>query len=203
MNKFATLAVFFCAYLAVGSCNYGGSNYGGHRSISNYAQRSEGGAAAASSAAAVGGNDQRPVEIIAGPRYGGSEQLRPILIDSGYGHGGHSGYGHGRGHGNIGHIGHIGGLDGLGGIGGLGGYGGLIGGGNYGGHQRSYNNRPRYSVQPAGATLLYPGRNNYRRIVSPVEYSKVVLPVRAAPPVAKLYLPENNYGSYGNEGLKY
>lgn len=190
-----TLAVFICAYLAVGSCSYGsGPSYGGLRKISNYAHRSEGGgAAAASSAAAAGGNDG-PVEIIAGPRYGGSEQLRPILIDSGYGHGGI--VGHGRGHGKIGHIGGLG----LGGLGGLGGLAGL-GGWSSGHHQRGYN-QPRYSVEPAGATLLYPGRNHYRRIVSPVEYSKVVLPVRAAPPVAKLWLPENNYGSY-NEGLKY
>ncbi|XP_030572678.1 chorion protein S19 [Drosophila novamexicana] len=198
MNKFATLAVFISVCLAVGSCNYGGQHggpgYGHHRSISSYGQRGDGSAAAASSAAAAGGNDQRPVEIVAGPRYGGSEQLRPILLDSGY-QGGHNEYG--RGHGNIGHL-----------VGG-GSYGGHIAGGNhggnYGGHQRGYG-RPRWSVQPAGATLLYPGQNSYRRYASPPEYTKVVLPVRAAPPVAKLYLPENNYGSHGgyhNEGPKY
>ncbi|XP_022212805.2 chorion protein S19 [Drosophila obscura] len=62
---------------------------------------------------------------------------------------------------------------------------------------------PRWTVQPAGATLLYPGQNNYRAYVSPPEYTKVVLPIRPAEPVAKLYIPENHYGSqqgYGNQG---
>ncbi|KAH8322293.1 hypothetical protein KR059_010668, partial [Drosophila kikkawai] len=70
--------------------------------------------------------------------------------------------------------------------------------GSYGHGRRgpSYNRGygPRWTVQPAGATLLYPGQNNYRAYVSPPEYSKVILPVRAAEPVAKLYVPEHGYG---------
>jgi len=57
---------------------------------------------------------------------------------------------------------------------------------------------PRWSVQPAGATLLYPGQNHYRSYASAPEYTKVVLPIRAAAPVAKLYVPENHYASHGN-----
>ncbi|SPP77375.1 chorion protein S19 [Drosophila guanche] len=80
----------------------------------------------------------------------------------------------------------------------------------YGGHSQrvpqhgSYGRRsgygPRWTVQPAGATLLYPGQNNYRAYVSPPEYTKVVLPIRPAEPVAKLYIPENRYGSQQNYG---
>ncbi|KAL7733319.1 hypothetical protein ACLKA6_004815 [Drosophila palustris] len=170
MNKFATLAVFVCT-LALASCNggYGAPGYGhGLRQVSSYGQRQNNGAAAASAAAAAA-----PVEIVAGPRYGGSEHLRPILLDSGYNGHSHSGYGQvlqavnyeGKRH-------HV----------------------NQGyGQQRGYG-RPRWSVQPAGATLLYPGQNNYRSYASAPEYTKVVLPIRAAAPVAKLYVPENHYG---------
>ncbi|KAH8405958.1 hypothetical protein KR215_000824, partial [Drosophila sulfurigaster] len=187
-----TLAIFVCA-LALGSCNPGygsGPSYGGHghghREISSYGQRENNNGAAAAAAAASGGNE-RPVEIVAGgPRYGGSEHLRPILLDSGY-NGGHSGYGQS--------IGQRGGYE-----------GGNRHHGNSGyGQQRGYG-RPRWSVQPAGATLLYPGQNHYRSYASPPEYTKVLLPIRAAAPVAKLYVPENNYGSHGgyqNEGPRY
>ncbi|KAH8370605.1 hypothetical protein KR093_004356, partial [Drosophila rubida] len=175
-----SLAIFVCA-LALGSCNGGygsGPSYGGHghRQISSYGQRENNGGSAAAAAAAAA-----PVEIVAGgPRYGGSEHLRPILLDSGY-NGGHSighrgGYESNRHHGNSGY-----------------------------GQQRGYG-RPRWSVQPAGATLLYPGQNHYRSYASPPEYTKVILPIRAAAPVAKLYVPENNYGSHGgyqNEGPRY
>ncbi|KAH8360539.1 hypothetical protein KR200_008606 [Drosophila serrata] len=65
---------------------------------------------------------------------------------------------------------------------------------SYGGNNYNRGYGPRWTVQPAGATLLYPGQNNYRAYVSPPEYSKVVLPVRAAEPVAKLYVPEHGYG---------
>ncbi|EDW73292.1 uncharacterized protein Dwil_GK16735 [Drosophila willistoni] len=193
MNKFATLAVFICAYLAVGSC-YGGGHggYGGPIGgpIGGYGGNDGGAASAASSsAAAAGGNEQRPVEIIAGgPRggygggYGGNhhghhEILRPIRLEGGYG-------GERLGHG----------------------YGGERQGphGGYGQRHGGYG-RPRWTVQPAGATLLYPGQNNYRAYVSPPEYSKVILPIRPAAPVAKLFVPENNYNNagYGVEGPKY
>nr|XP_016933564.1 chorion protein S19 [Drosophila suzukii] len=81
--------------------------------------------------------------------------------------------------------------------------------GGYGGERRAYGNGgnyrragygPRWTVQPAGATLLYPGQNNYKAYVSPPEYSKVILPIRPAAPVAKLFIPENQYGNqYGSQ----
>ncbi|XP_041673614.1 chorion protein S19 [Drosophila eugracilis] len=81
--------------------------------------------------------------------------------------------------------------------------------GGYGGERRGYGNGgnyrrggygPRWTVQPAGATLLYPGQNNYKAYVSPPEYSKVILPIRPAAPVAKLFIPENQYGNqYGSQ----
>ncbi|KAH8307107.1 hypothetical protein KR044_005022, partial [Drosophila immigrans] len=194
-----SLAIFVCA-LALGSCNggygsgpsYGGHGHGGHghREISSYGQRDNNGGAAAAAAAAAA-----PVEIVAGgPRYGGSEHLRPILLDSGY-NGGNSGYGQS--------IGHRGGYESNNRHQGNSGYG-QHGSSGYG-QQRGYG-RPRWSVQPAGATLLYPGQNHYRSYASPPEYTKVLLPIRAAAPVAKLYVPENNYGSQGgyqNEGPRY
>ncbi|XP_043064062.1 chorion protein S19 [Drosophila ficusphila] len=152
MNKFATLAVIFCACI-VGSCyaSYGPQVY-----------RQDGSAASAASSAAAAENQgqpryERPVEIIAGgPRYG-PEILRPIQISGGYG-------GERRP--------------------------------AYGPRRPAYG--PRWTVQPAGATLLYPGQNNYRAYVSPPEYSKVILPIRPAAPVAKLFIPENQYASsYG------
>lgn len=206
-----TLAIFLCATLALGSCSgsYGGGHHGGsggygqgHRELSSYGQRSSGGGAAAASAAAAA-----PVEIIAGgPRYGGSEHLRPILLDSGYGNSG-SQYGqeHGHGHGHSNNNGNIYGAQQQHSYGGhqqqsYGGhhqqnYGAAQQ--SYGNQQRGYGGRPRWSVQPAGATVLYPGQNSYRKYASAPEYTKVLLPVRAAPPVAKLYIPENNYGNQG------
>ncbi|KAH8364019.1 hypothetical protein KR084_001605, partial [Drosophila pseudotakahashii] len=81
-----------------------------------------------------------------------------------------------------------------------GGYGGERRGYNHGGNYRRGGYGPRWTVQPAGATLLYPGQNNYRAYVSPPEYSKVVLPIRAGAPVAKLFVPENQYGQqYGQQ----
>ncbi|KAH8301230.1 hypothetical protein KR018_008804 [Drosophila ironensis] len=189
-----TLAILLCACL-VGTChgNYGG--YGGHGGHGGYGQEgSSGAASAASSSAAASGNEERrgyerPVEIIAGGHRGGygqeHEVLRPIHLGGGYGgHGGRGGSG---------------GFGGHGGAGGFGGHGGS--GGRRGGYGNNYNRGgygPRWTVQPAGATLLYPGQNHYRAYVSPPEYSKVVLPIRAAAPVAKLFVPEHEYGNqYG------
>ncbi|KAH8319374.1 hypothetical protein KR067_005834, partial [Drosophila pandora] len=176
-----TLAILLCACL-VGTChgNYGGYGGHGHGGHGGYGQESSNGAAsAASSSAAASGNEgrrgyERPVEIIAGgPRggYGQSHEiLRPIHLGGGYG-------GERRG---------------------------PIQSGGYGGHGHGHNNNynrggygPRWTVQPAGATLLYPGQNNYRAYVSPPEYSKVILPIRPAAPVAKLFVPENEYGQQG------
>ncbi|KAH8379049.1 hypothetical protein KR009_002821, partial [Drosophila setifemur] len=174
-----TLAILLCACL-VGTChgNYGG--YGGQRSgHGGYGQENSGSAASAASSAAAAGNErqgryERPVEIIAaGPR-GGYGQSHEILRPI-----------------------HLGG-----------GYGGARRGPVYSGGHNAGNNYhrggygPRWSVQPAGATLLYPGQNNYRAYVSPPEYSKVLLPVRPAAPVAKLFVPENEYGRQygGNQG---
>ncbi|XP_030372821.1 chorion protein S19 [Scaptodrosophila lebanonensis] len=217
MNKFATIAILVCAYLAVGSCSGYGGGYGGrssHGSIIYGNGKNSQAASAASSAASNGNQHQRPVEILAGPRagygqghgsnYGGGytgELLRPINLGGGYGssHGGNRGYGGPQI--AVGPIPVI--------AGSRGGYGVSHGGygrpqiahgghkGGYGGARAGYG--PRWSVQPAGATLLNPGQNNYKAYVSPPEYSKVVLPVVPAAPVAKIWLPENNYGSnYGS-----
>ncbi|XP_039487503.1 chorion protein S19 [Drosophila santomea] len=159
MNKFATLAVIFCACI-VGSCY---ANYGGQQSYGPRSYGQDGSAASAASSAAAAGSEgqqryERPVEIIAGG-YRGSyapEILRPVQVSGGYG-------GERRGY----------------------------NGGNY----RRAGYGPRWTVQPAGATLLYPGQNNYKAYVSPPEYSKVILPIRPAAPVAKLFVPENQYGN--------
>ncbi|KAH8246729.1 hypothetical protein KR038_011790 [Drosophila bunnanda] len=141
------------------------ANYGGYGQ-----ERSSGssGAASAASSAASSGNEGRGHE-----RY-----ERPVEIIAG---GPRGGYGHN--HEilrpiNIGSYGHGHGRRGP----------------SYGGNSYNRGYGPRWTVQPAGATLLYPGQNNYRAYVSPPEYSKVVLPVRAAEPVAKLYVPEHGYG---------
>ncbi|XP_017840374.1 chorion protein S19 [Drosophila busckii] len=178
MNKFATFALVLCACLAIGNAHAYGSRNGyssyGNRGNSGYGQQGDGSAAAAS-AAAAGGNNNRNVD------YSSAEPLRPILLNGGY----QSGHGHGYNAHQISHRPS---------------YGSQRSYGGYGASQRGYGGRPRWSVQPAGATLLYPGQNHYRAYVSPVEYSKVVLPIRAAAPVAKLYVPENNYGSQGGYG---
>lgn len=85
----------------------------------------------------------------------------------------------------------------------VGSYGPARRGPSYGGNNYNRGYGPRWTVQPAGATLLYPGQNNYRAYVSPPEYSKVVLPVRAAEPVAKLYVPEHGYGQEYREQRPY
>ncbi|KAI8040553.1 chorion protein S19 [Drosophila gunungcola] len=145
MNKFATLAVIFCACI-VGSCY--ASNYGAPKSYGP--QKSY----------AAEGNQRyvRPVEIIAGGPGYSPEIQRPIQIS--------------------------------------GGYGGIQ-------HHGGYKPHPRWTVQPAGATLLYPGQNNYRAYVSPPEYSKVLLPIRPAAPVAKLYIPEQQYSGSQYGGSQY
>ncbi|XP_041564128.1 chorion protein S19 [Drosophila elegans] len=147
MNKFATLAVIYCACI-VSSCYASGyaapQSYGPQKS------------------SAAGGNQQyvRPVEIIAGgPSSGYSPKIQPPIPISG-------------------------------------GYGGIQ-------HSAGYKPHPRWSVQPAGATLLYPGQNNYRAYVSPPEYSKVQLPIRPAAPVAKLYIPEQQYAGSQYGGSQY
>lgn len=48
---------------------------------------------------------------------------------------------------------------------------------------------PKYTVQPAYATELYPGQQNYKAYNSPATYSQIALPIAPSAPVAKLYVP--------------
>lgn len=65
---------------------------------------------------------------------------------------------------------------------------------------------PKYSVQPAYATELYPGQHNYQTYHSAPTYSQVALPVVPSAPVAKLYVPpQHSYSgsSYGSPAASY
>ncbi|KAM7356723.1 chorion protein 19 isoform 2-T2 [Cochliomyia hominivorax] len=48
---------------------------------------------------------------------------------------------------------------------------------------------PKYTVQPAYAHELFPGRFNYKTYHSAPTYSQVALPVLPSSPLAKLYIP--------------
>lgn len=65
---------------------------------------------------------------------------------------------------------------------------------------------PKYSVQQAYATELYPGQHNYQTYHSAPTYSQVALPIVPSAPVAKLYVPpQHSYGaqSYGSPAGSY